>query len=346
MEHPTLSSDWQDEVRQQIDSWLKHFFEHKHASGQAYALKNKVLIDAIEDLTLRGGKRLRPLLLYATALAVDSKIKIEPLIKAGAALELLQSYFLIHDDWMDQDELRRGDKSVHTMFEARGHDPHQASSLAILAGDLCSSYAWDAMLQACKDHAEPAAVLAAFSDMQQQVILGQYLDVVAHDDIDLIYQLKTGSYTSSGPVLLGALLAGAKKETQDQLLKFAQPLGMAFQLRDDLLGCFGHSETTGKGIGTDLIRQKRTAVLQLAEAKLSADGKALFERLHQDAALSDELLQALLVYLKETGVAEIVENKIEALQSDSLGHLNQAGLRQDGKNTLKELALQFIARAH
>jgi geranylgeranyl diphosphate synthase type I len=228
---------------------------------------------------MRGGKRFRAALLVAAYGGVAPDAPAEPALAAGMSLELLQSYLLIQDDWIDGDTTRRGGPAVHAALGAHFGDAHRAASFTILASD----YTWGLALRVLGDAEVPAArALAAvqlFARMHQDVVVGQELDVLGNAaDVDVVHDLKTGAYTVRGPLLLGATLAGAPAETLEALRRFAVPVGIAFQLRDDLLGTFGTEEQTGKPVGNDLRAGKRTAILQEADSRLSAEGRAALAR--------------------------------------------------------------------
>src|SRR5438477_172938 len=163
----------------------------------------------------------------------------------SVGVELLHAYLLIHDDFMDRDEVRRGGPTIHA---ALGGD-HLAGSVAILLGSLCQAWAWELVLATpvVPERALEAARLLATS--LQEVTVGQTLDVVATQAPPLdpagvleVQRLKTGSYSFELPLRLGALLAGAAPPVLDALSRYARPLGQAFQIADDLLGTFGAPE--------------------------------------------------------------------------------------------------------
>jgi geranylgeranyl diphosphate synthase type I len=188
---------------------------------------------------MRGGKRLRPAALYAGFRAVSADASPDRTLDASAALELLQTYFLIQDDWMDGDEQRRGGPAVHVALAQKRGDVQLGASLAFLAADLASGFAWELLSVAPFPQGRLREALAIFGRTHFEVICGQQLDLLGHDDIALVHQLKTGSYTVRGPLCLGALLAGASAAQLEALERFGAPLGLAFQLRDDLLSAFG-----------------------------------------------------------------------------------------------------------
>ncbi len=225
-------------------------------------------IGSVKALALRGGKRFRAGLSAAAYLGYGGK-DWAGCVPALVALELLQVYLLIHDDWMDGDEIRRGGKSVPAMMR-EGYGAKQADAWSILAGDYACALAQKALAGA--EPSNMAAAVACFGDMQRDVVLGQMLDVAPLEalgarpatspadlsPIETVYRLKTGAYTVRGPLALGAILAGASSERVSLLARFADAVGVAFQLTDDLLSSFGRKDDTGKPAYGDLREGKLT----------------------------------------------------------------------------------------
>ncbi|MCC6875734.1 MAG: polyprenyl synthetase family protein, partial [Sandaracinaceae bacterium] len=258
-----------DEIRALVNERLQSYLREQRARAAALAPEAPELVDAVTTLTMRGGKRLRPAVLVAAFRAVAPEWHPAEVVDACAALELLQTYLLIHDDWMDGDDERRGGPSVHAALREAHGDTHLGDALAILAGDLACAQAWE--LLALGGDVPPARrreAIAVFATMQHEVVIGQQLDLIGTADISRMQQLKTGSYTVRGPLLLGAALAGASPPQTASLEAYGAPLGEAFQLRDDLLGTFGDPKQTGKPAGNDLRVGKRTALVRAAEELL------------------------------------------------------------------------------
>src|SRR5262245_15220121 len=135
---------WMEEVKALVDERLRAYFDRQLERARAIAPEAPELIEAIATLTMRGGKRLRPAVLVAALRAVDPERAARDVVDACAALELLQTYLLIHDDWMDGDEERRGGAAVHAALrDAHGGDAHLGAALAVLAGDLACAQAWE-----------------------------------------------------------------------------------------------------------------------------------------------------------------------------------------------------------
>jgi geranylgeranyl diphosphate synthase, type I len=320
------------ELRLVIDAQLRDLFSAKKKSCERLGSDVLAMLEAIESLTLRGGKRLRPALALAAYRACNGTPEAEPALPfAGCALELLQSYLLIHDDWMDNDAFRRGGPSVHTMLTQHFQTTHQGEASGILAGDFANGFALEVLLAAPGD---PTILLQAariFAKIQQDAVCGQQLDLSGRsENVELMHTLKTGSYTVWGPLCLGATLAGASEQQLATLHGFAHPMGIAFQLRDDLLGCFGDPDVTGKPHGSDLRAGKQTALIAEANSRLSASQRTTLDRVfnHNDANHEDtmEAIEAL----RACGAQRVVEQRLDELIAQATAHLASDTLTADG----------------
>jgi geranylgeranyl diphosphate synthase type I len=331
-------------IKQRVDAHLTRYFAAKRAQGAALSGPSAELVDALADFTMRGGKRTRPAVLVAGHLAVSASTDLEALLDPCAGLELLQSYLLVHDDWMDRDDERRGGPALHKLFGDRLGDAHLGASLAILAGDLGNGFATELVAGAPMPEGQRGAALRVFWEMQQDVVWGQGLDLLAYPDVALIQRLKTGSYSVKGPLLLGAVIAGASAAQQAALARYADPVGQAFQGRDDLLGTFGAPEKTGKPAGNDLRAGKRTALIEAAEERLSAaDFGPIRAVLGRTDAGADAIARAMAL-LEQCGARAAVEQRIETLCADAQAALRNAGLTDEGTLRLEQLARKFAFR--
>ncbi len=205
-------------------------------------------LQSIRQLVLGGGKRLRPAFCHWGFRAAGGSPGDPLVVDAGAAFEMLHAFALIHDDVMDGSALRRGNPTVHVAFAAlhddrawRGEPRRFGDGVAILAGDLAAVLA-DELLSG-----SPPEALTVWNHLRLEVNIGQYLDVLGAaegiDDLDRarrIARYKSGKYTVERPLHLGAALAGGLDELGSALSAYGEPLGEAFQLRDDLLGVFGN----------------------------------------------------------------------------------------------------------
>jgi geranylgeranyl diphosphate synthase, type I len=323
-----------------------------HASAPLHAT-----FEAVRSLALRGGKRWRAALAqlayeaFASASphtpATGKPLRGDPGVVAGVALELLQTYLLIHDDWMDQDDVRRGAPSVHVELGkcfpllSRPTRPGAApvpsrgvalgDAAAILAGDFACALAQSALLDAPVASTELVGALSVLARMQRDVVLGQTLDVLAPlpecdpwGHIEQVYTWKTGSYTVDGPLSLGAALGGATSAQLASLRAFAHPVGIAFQMADDLLGTFGDPAETGKSQGGDLREGKRTSIVAAM-----AEHPALhvyYAQLRFGHGLEADDASTCLRVLRELGVDRQVAARVERGCSDAVALLEPLGL--------------------
>jgi geranylgeranyl diphosphate synthase type I len=268
----------------------------------------------------------------------------EAVILAGVAIELLQAYLLIHDDWMDGDEVRRGGPSVHAMLRSAWRDVHMGDAGAILAGDFGSALAQEAIVAMPVVPERITETMRVFARVQREVIVGQILDLRGVGRVEAMHDLKTGSYTVRGPLAMGAILAGASPEQRAALDRFAAPLGIAFQLRDDLLGTFGDPKTTGKPAGGDLRSGKRTALIDALREANDAEGERLFAKVkgRGDQATDDEV-SALVVHLAATARPR-VEARLKELLDEAERVLASAPFAARGKSALEGAVLALGER--
>jgi geranylgeranyl diphosphate synthase type I len=324
-------------VRRDVDRALARRLGNARVRAEDLGGKDlRVIAESLESLVLRGGKRFRPALLVAAFEAVGGEGGAAACLGACEALELLQGYLLVHDDWMDGDDVRRGGPTVHAALRKHFGEPFRGDTFAILAGDMASSMAQEALFEVALAPARANAAAREFARLQTDVVFGQMLDVqsAAASDAQLerMHDLKTGSYTVRGPLLMGAALAGANLGQRDALERFAGPLGVAFQLRDDLLGTFGDPEKTGKSDASDLRQGKRTALVVEGE-RLPGFGEAVRPVLGRADASAEEIRVAR-AWLVASGAKARVEMRLDSLLAEATRGLQRADLRSHGRRVL------------
>jgi geranylgeranyl diphosphate synthase type I len=339
-----------------VDAGLAEFLAHERERAVRHddvAFVSKVT----SDLAMRGGKRLRPALLAAAFDGFRSgsgshDAAFDACMPALVALELLQVYFLVHDDWMDGDDVRRGGPSVPAALRARwgGEQPSagkasDADAAAILAGDWACALAQSALC--AFEGPTLGATMRSFARMQEAVIMGQLLDVRARDtdetaDVERTYMLKTGTYTVRGPLELGAIMAGADEGDLTAIAAFADPLGVAFQLADDMLSTFGVEKDTGKPAFGDLRAGKRTWLV--AAAMKDARVRELARGVFGEPNAPDAKLKALADAIEASGARARVEARIRDLVHESRGALQALHIDDDVKRVLSGAARALTER--
>jgi geranylgeranyl diphosphate synthase type I len=305
-------------------------------------------LDALRALVVAGGKRLRPAFCHWAFVGAGGDADAEVAVDAGAALELLHSFALVHDDIMDGSDRRRGEPAVHRAFEAqhraggwRGPSARFGEGAAILVGDFAFVYSDLLMRDA------PPAARTVFDELRIELCVGQFLDLSATaagardaDRARTIEWYKSGKYTVERPLHVGAALAGRLDELEAPLSAFGLPLGEAFQLRDDLLGVFGAEAVTGKPVGDDLREGKLTPLLAAATARAAGDDLRLLERVGSD--LTPDEITAICDLLVRTGAVAEIEAAIERLVAESLRALDRVAITDEAKVALADLG-RFVA---
>ena len=333
---------WMVDIRRRVDAILERFFESKCEEATRLSPQAIELVTEVRDLTMRGGKRLRPIVTAAAYRAASGATDLTPTFEVGAALELLQTYLLIHDDWMDEDNERRGGPAVHYAFQEKHGDSHLGASLGILAGDLASTFGWELLLSGSFPEARRDEGLALFVRIQKEVFAGQQLDLMTDGDVERMHDLKTGSYTTRGPAELGGILANADAASIESLRRWAAPLGVAFQLRDDLLGTFGNVQQTGKP-GDDLRHGKHNAVVAaFRRLRPSEAERAVLEGVWGRAEATDEEVCAATEVL--SAAKREVGTRVTFLADESRGALAESPFDDDAKQILEEVTRRLTDR--
>ena len=312
-------------------------------------------------LAVGGGKRFRAAFCYWGYRAVASPDAAEQqcLLRACAALELLHASALVHDDYMDASDTRRGRPATHRAFESEHRkagwsgDPEQyGAAAAILLGDLLLTWA-DELLRRCGLPLDRvASAMEVFDLCRSEVVAGQFLDVSVQargradmDTAMTVLRYKSAKYSIERPLHIGAALAGGGPDVLAALTEFGLPLGEAFQLRDDQLGVFGDSQVTGKPAGDDLVEGKRTVLVALALEGMTPERADVLDRaLGTD--LSAEQVENLRALIIESGADQQVETLISDLSARSLTGLEKAEVLPDAEVALTELASAVTQRAH
>lgn len=332
-------------VRTEVDARLQGFLDARIDGVRELGPDVVAMVDAIRDLCMRGGKRMRPALLVVGYRASSAAPSLEPALDAGVAVELLHAYFLIHDDWMDQDTVRRGGPAVHAQLAKRFRSQRLGDVSAILAGDFAAALAVEALSRIDIPPSRLARVLACFAQMQSDAVLGQELDVMGKPrDVERAYELKTGSYSVRGPLRLGALMAGAPPRVLTALDRFALPVGVAFQLRDDLLSAFGDPRQTGKPFGSDLKSGKKTVLLMEALKRARGKDHRILSGVVGNRRASDAQVARAVEVIERSGAKAAVEARIDELTQSALVALSAGRLTPDGSALLEGAARALTRR--
>ncbi|MEV6654354.1 polyprenyl synthetase family protein [Streptomyces sp. NPDC051219] len=320
--------------------------------------------ERVSRFTLDGGRRMRSQFLWWSMRACGGAgPEMRAALRTSAALELIQTCALIHDDVMDGSSRRRGRPSFHAQMAAQYPESVRrgvraspfASSAAILAGDLALAWADDVMAETEFPPGTRRRVLDIWRTMRTEMVAGQYLDLHGQTTgsrsiaqaIRTAY-LKTALYSVERPLAFGAALAGADTRTTQALCSAGRCAGIAFQLRDDLDGAFGDSRRTGKPSGDDIRAGKVTYLVTVAraraEARADSDSLAVLDSMLGDSGLSPGGLARVRAVLVATGARSVVESRIERLLALSSRHLSDIGLPRPASRRLSGLLYAVAAQ--
>ena len=272
-------------------------------------------------------------------------------INAAAAMELAHSSFLIHDDIMDRDLLRRGQATIFAQYITKAKkdkvpDPElYGQAMGILSGDLAIMMCHE-LLAKSSSNAESAQKIAQVSAKEiQQVILGQFLDYQfgqtneepSEGQILQMYMLKTGGYTFALPLVIGAILAGASEAEVAQLDEMGRNLGTIFQIKDDEMGLFGTEEFIGKPIGTDIRENKKTLIRQLLFEQASPEEKKHLDSLFGNQNLTQEEVKKVCDLIDSHKIRETVGERINKLSQEARQIIQKLNIADEPRKLLLHL---------
>ena len=296
------------------------------------------LYDPIKYVLSIGGKRVRPVLtMLSYNLYKDDPLSIMP---QAIGLETYHNFTLLHDDLMDHADMRRGHETVHKKWDA---------NRAILSGDTMLLQAFE-RVEDC-DPAKLPAVFKVFIQTTLEIGEGQQLDVefetrndVTEDEYIEMIRLKT-SVLLACACKVGSIMADAPAEDIENMYKFGEKLGLAFQLQDDLLDVYGDPAVFGKNIGGDITSNKKTYMLINAVNRANPAQRAqLMKWIDAKEFDRNEKVKAVTELYNEIGIRELCEQKIEEYYQKSLVYLAKVNLPEERKAELKAYAAEMMKR--
>ncbi len=339
--------------------------DYKHLVDEAIQLEYSVAIeraqaidgsygDLLREMSRfigKGGKRIRPYLAYLAYVGFGGQ-NTQMSARAGASLELLHNFLLIHDDIIDRDLVRYGGPNVqgaylHKLRGSLSHDAeHGAASAAILAGDVACSLAHTVIYELEIDDTAKLRILRALSDAVFVTGGGEMVDSLAgalnhanltEDQIYSVYLSKTAHYTFYLPLRVAAAMAGKDSSIDSLLLELAQPIGLAYQMRDDYLGLFGDPEKTGKPITGDIREGKQTIYFALMQKNCSEQDRVELDQIYGSPSASEKEVYRVREICEKCGAKDQVEAKIHELYDDACSKLAEIGLSEEARTAMQEI---------
>ena len=344
-----MSTDIQSHVERALHSVID---DQRHR-WQAVSTSMSVVFDELETMALSGGKRLRPQFLHwgwvaAGGLATDTQHH-----SYGAAIEMLHAFALFHDDVIDDAATRRGHQTTHRRLSAlhdedglAGESRRHGEGMAILIGDIAYSLA-DVLMSGLPPEARPF-----WNDLRLEMNAGQYLDTVAAANrlfdtanAQVVARFKTAKYTVERPLHIGAMAADAERgsELLGVLSDYGLALGVAFQMRDDVLGAFGDESITGKPVGGDFREGKPTVLVSLAMESSDPAHIEVLRRVGDGSLTAGDVGQIQSVII-ESGALARTESLISGLREQALQALESSRIDSVARENLATLAEKVTSR--
>jgi geranylgeranyl diphosphate synthase type I len=280
---------------------------------------NQIFCEFTKDFLLRGGKRIRPILINETYKIFSDK-NLDDVFETSLFIEFIQGWILMHDDIIDHDDMRRGGPTAHKMFEGVASQYDFAdtkdfgNTFGILAGDYAGLLAFEIIGKSKLSGDIIKKVLTFSSRELQNIIFGQNLDIITSKKVDYtdedilkVADYKTARYTFLIPCIAGAIMAEADQKYQDILAAYSIPVGIAFQIRDDILGLFGNEEETGKSNLGDIEEGKRTMLVWKAYQQADLSQKQILDKYFGKEDITKEEGDEFKEIIKQTGALAYAE---------------------------------------
>lgn len=261
------AKDYLNNYHKIASAFIDKYFQRRIAHAETIDPVIVNLLKSFQDYA-QGGKMVRGAL-TVLGYKMLGGTNIKAIIPISLGIELLHNFILIHDDIIDKDDLRRGKPTIHKKFSDRGY--HRGISYAIITGDIGAFLGYELIVASSFPKEKVVRALACLNDFLVKTAYGEILDIefdtkknIAWNDIFKVRTYKTAYYTFAMPLSVGAILAGAESAKLKAIEKYSLPVGIAFQLVDDILGVFGDIKITGKSNESDIKEGKKTLLFTKA----------------------------------------------------------------------------------
>lgn len=335
--------------KEEIDKINKYINNIIDDEKYIYDSTSKTVVNLVDTFktTCEGGKRIRAsLVLLGYRLAGHDEIPCD-IYKAAASYEIFQTGILIHDDIIDESELRRGKPTVH---KALGDD-HLAESNAICLGDFGIFLSQKTLSKLDIDADKIVKALKIYNKTLMNTIIGELLDVnspyskhVSEERVIMIAYYKTAWYTIIGPMLLGAILGGANDKLIDAIEKFGEHIGVAFQMKDDILGIYGEEEVVGKSVKSDIIEKKLTLLYLYVLEEGTMEQLEIFNEYYGKKDVTEKECMIIKDIMDDLGVVDRVEKIIRTESKEARDMIDKMTDSEEMKLELEGLVSKMINR--
>jgi len=355
------------DYKKKVDRRLAEYFAKRIQEAKKIDPLAVQAVKNIRDLTLAGGKRLRAAFMYWGYKAAQPSPRLrrasrrdddEAIIKASMSIELTNIFLLIHDDIIDRDDFRHGVKTIHKRYEKlarqfykKTNPVHFGDSMALVIGDMAAAAGNEIIFNSRFPAERILAALDKLQDIVSVTVGGELMDVVlearrkaTEKEILKVHENKTAKYTVEGPLHLGALLAGADKKTLDAFSAYAIPVGIGFQIQDDILGIFGNEKKLGKPVGSDLRKGVQTLLITKALENGSRQQRQWIQNMMGNPEAGEREIEEFKKIVIDTGSLEYSKNFSQKLIKQGRDAIEKGDIPQNAKEFLSGIADYLMNR--
>lgn len=339
-------------IRSAIDNRLAELFSQKSRQASQIDSLYSRLLEEMGAFIARGGKRIRPYLTYLSYKGLGGNDD-DAILDVAISQELIHNFFLLHDDIIDRDRVRYGGPNLAGRFaqlyqkQTGEQSGHFGDSMALLAGDINAALATETILESRFDDDLKLSALKLIANTIFESGGGEQLDVtmpllaaseVTTERLMKVCHFKTAVYSFNAPLQLGAIMVRADEQTLTNISKFAIPMGIAYQLADDLLGMFGEEAAIGKPVLSDLREGKRTVLISLGEEMSTPKQRQTIVSSLGRADVGPEELAAVQRVLQDCGARDKTLKLVEEHANQALSALESIGYSAKTRQELEQYA--------
>lgn len=335
------------EAREKITQNLKDFFEKKSQENLPQYFYDMEILSALSNIVTKG-KLVRGTLFLFTCEMYKAKEE-KALLDIACAIELLHTGLLVHDDIIDNDDLRRGLRTIHASYRDRGEslhaiDPsHYGVSMGLIAGDvafhcaleLLGSYKGEGLDRLIKYYGSEVARVALAEGADSE--LGQTAKEPTTEDIKGIYQFKTARYTFSMPFTMAGIVAGVNNVQIEAMDKLGELVGFIFQLKDDELGLVGTEEQIGKPVGSDIRENKKTIARKLLFENVTYEEREILQSIFGNHTVTPQNVETVKELIKKYNIQEEINSQVELILTDIQKIFKEIKVDEEYRNALEEM---------
>ncbi len=346
-----------EDYQPKIAELIRKFFDKEIKDVKDWHPFFRHMLAAAKRQILRGGKRIRPILSIQAYKAVGGR-DIREAEKTSIGIEIFHTFLLMHDDIIDQDDLRHGGPAAHAIYREYhkskldyGESGHFGESVSLVLGDILASYCYRIVLDSKFPAPRRIAAVQHMNNVLKATGYGEIMDVLigargraSEKDILEVLEYKTARYTVESPLILGGILGGAPDYVQRAFSRYALPLGIAFQIQDDILGMFADEKKLGKPVGSDLQEGKQTLLVDQVRKKARPADRRRFDSILGKPDIRKADIKEARRIVTESGALDYSRDLAKKYALQAKRAIASAKIRKPEKEFFQGIATYIIER--